>query len=136
MEYCTSDLMKTSNTLLNLRRLEQNSGLWPKTTSKTSWKDTHKYSPLVHRRHHVGDGVDEEVERLIVEACRYGWRQEHFDGEPSDGDRCFEEGQDDVVALGEQSVAEPLQDERGEMVEIHLGDGVVARESIGDRLVV
>ena len=65
-----------------------------------------------------------------------GRRREHFDGEPRDVGHCFEEAPDDVVALGEQSVAEPLQDERGEMVEIHLGDGEVARGSIGDRLVV
>ena len=65
-----------------------------------------------------------------------GRRREHFDGEPRDGGHCFEEAPDDVVAPGEQSVAESLRDAMGEMVEIHLGDGEVARESIGDRLVV
>ena len=40
------DVMKTSKTQLDLRRLEQDSGLLPKTTSKTSWKDTQKYSSI------------------------------------------------------------------------------------------
>ena len=65
-----------------------------------------------------------------------GRRREHFDGEPRDGGHCFEEAPDDVVALGEQSVAESLQYARVEVDETHLGDGEVARESIGDRLVV
>ena len=65
-----------------------------------------------------------------------GRRREHFDGEPYDGGHCFEEAPDDVVALGEQSVAESLQYARVEVDETHLGDGEVARESIGDRLVV
>ena len=52
---CTGDLMKTSKTQLNLRRLEQDNGLWPKTTSKTSWKDsrstlTFRSSPASCRR--------------------------------------------------------------------------------------
>ena len=42
-------------------RLEKDTGFLPKTTSKTSWKDLQKYSPF--RRDHVGDGVDEQVER-------------------------------------------------------------------------
>ena len=42
-----SDLMKTSKkTQLNLKRLEQDNGLLPKTTSKTSRKDTQKYVPF------------------------------------------------------------------------------------------
>ena len=57
----TSDVMKTPKTQLNLKRLEQDNGFWPKTTSKTSWKDLQKYSPFL--RDHVGDGVDEQVER-------------------------------------------------------------------------
>ena len=58
----TGDSINTSNNAqLNLRWLEQNSSFWPKTTSKTSWKDFQKYSPF--RRDHVGDGVDEQVER-------------------------------------------------------------------------
>ena len=61
----TSDVMKTPKTQLNLKRLEQDNGLWQKTTSKTSWKDAQKYSPF--RRDHVGDGLDEQVEREIVE---------------------------------------------------------------------
>ena len=59
VQHC--DLMKTSKRQPNLRRSEQNNGLWPRTTSKTSWKDLQKYSPF--RRDHVGDGVDEQVER-------------------------------------------------------------------------
>ena len=43
----TSDLMKTSKkTRLNLRREEHDNGLWQRTTSKTSWKDTQMYVPL------------------------------------------------------------------------------------------
>ena len=57
----TSDVMKTPKTQLNPKRLEHDNGFWPKTTSKTSWKDFQKYSPF--RRDHVGDGVDEQVER-------------------------------------------------------------------------
>ena len=59
-----------------------------------------------------------------------------FDGEPRDGGHCFEEAQDNVLTLGEQRVAESLQDERGEVDEIHRGGGEVAREFIGVRLVV
>ena len=44
MECCIGDLVKISKTLLNLRRLEQNSSLWPKTTPKTSRKEMQKYS--------------------------------------------------------------------------------------------
>ena len=42
----TSDVMKTSKTQLNLRPLEQDNCLLPKTTSKTSWKDSQKCSPF------------------------------------------------------------------------------------------
>ena len=34
MECCAGDLMKTTKTLLTLRPLEQDNGLWPKTMSK------------------------------------------------------------------------------------------------------
>ena len=47
MEYCTSDLKRTSKkTQLNLRRVERDNGLLPKTTSKTSWNDMKKCFPL------------------------------------------------------------------------------------------
>ena len=56
------DILK--KTLLNLRRLEQDTGVWPKTTSKTSWNDSQKCSLfLILRRRHTGDDVDEQVER-------------------------------------------------------------------------
>ena len=60
---------------------------------------------------------------------------EHFDGEPRDGGHCFE-APDHVRALGEQRVAELLQDGQGEVVEIHLGECEVGHEFIGVRLVV
>ena len=65
-----------------------------------------------------------------------GRRREHFDGEPRDGGHWFEEAPDNVLALGEQRVAEPLRDEWGEVGAVHLGEGDVGREFIGDRLVV
>ena len=51
------------------------------------------------------------------------------DGEPRDGGHCFEEAPDNVLALGEQRVAEPLQDEWGEVGAVHLGEGDVAVSS-------
>ena len=91
---------------------------------------------FVFCRDHVGDGVDEQVERENVELGGSGQRLEHFDGEPRDGGNWFEEVLDHVLALGEQRVAESLQDERCEVDEIHLGEGDVGREFIGGRLVV
>ena len=43
---------------------------------------------------------------------------------------------DNVIALGEQRVAESLQEERDHVDEIHLGESEVDCEFIGDRLVV
>ena len=59
-----------------------------------------------------------------------------FDGEPRDGGHCFEEAPDHVITFGDQRVAQPLQDERGEGDEIRLGGGDVGCEFIGDRIVV
>ena len=42
MEFGMSDEKTSKKTMLKLRRLEQNSRLLPKITSKTSWKDTQK----------------------------------------------------------------------------------------------
>ena len=58
-----------------------------------------------------------------------GRRREHFNGEPRDGGHWFEETPDNVLALGEQRVAEPLQDEWGEEGAVHLGEGDVAVSS-------
>ena len=58
------DVMKTSKkTVLNLRRLDENNGLWQKTMSKTSWKDAEVSALLALRRHLIRDGVDEQVQR-------------------------------------------------------------------------
>ena len=43
---------------------------------------------------------------------------------------------DDVLELGQQRVAESLQDEGGEVDEIHLGGGEVRREFVGVWFVV
>ena len=46
-------VMKTSKkTQLNLRWLDENNGLWQKTMSKTSWKDSRSSALFALRRHH------------------------------------------------------------------------------------
>ena len=100
-------------------------------------RDAEVLPRFVLRRNHVGGGVDEEgrtVERrgksLLVGVGSM------FDGAPRDGGRCFEEAQDNVLALGEQRGVESLQGEGGEMVEFRLGEGDVCRDLIGVLFVV
>ena len=52
------------------------------------------------------------------------------------GGHWSEEAPDNVLALGEQRVAEPLRDEWGEVDEVHLGELEVGQQILRDRLVV